>query len=64
MAKVSTNINLDLILTKDAQALLKVLGMDLTTAVIIFLCQTVREQWIPFEIKREISNLEAVAASA
>ena len=37
MAKVSTNINLDADLKRSAQLLLKDLGMDLTTAVTIFL---------------------------
>lgn len=36
MAKVSTNINLDPVLKKNSQELLKELGMDLTTAVTIF----------------------------
>ncbi len=62
MAKVSTNINLEPVLKKDAQALLKDLGMDLTTVVTIFLRQTVREQRIPFEIKRELPNPETIAA--
>ena len=62
MAKVSTNIKLDPVLKKEAQSLLKDLGMDLTTAVTIFLRQTVREQRIPFEIKRELPNPETVAA--
>ena len=62
MAKVSTNINLDPVLKKNAQELLKDLGMDLTTAVTIFLRQTVREQAIPFEIKRDVFNAETIAA--
>lgn len=61
MAKVSTNINLDPVL-KNAQELLKDSGMDLTTAVTIFLRQTVREQAIPFEIRRDVFNTETVAA--
>ena len=36
MAKVSTNINLDPTLKKNAQELLRDLGMDLTTAITIF----------------------------
>lgn len=62
MAKVSTNIKLDPILKKKAQELLKDLGMDLTTAVTIFLRQTVREQAIPFEIKRDVFNAETILA--
>lgn len=62
MAKVSTNINLDADLKRSAQTLLKDLGMDLTTAVTIFLRQTVREQGIPFAIKRDVPNAETIAA--
>ena len=56
MAKVSTNINLDPTLKKNAQELLRDLGMDLTTAITIFLRQTVREQGIPFELKLNVPN--------
>ena len=62
MAKVSTNINLDPTLKNNAQELLRDLGMDLTTAITIFLRQTVREQGIPFEIKREIPNAQTIEA--
>ena len=62
MAKVSTNINLDPTLKKNAQELLRDLGMDLTTAITIFLRQTVREQGIPFEITREIPNAQTIDA--
>ena len=58
MAKVSTNINLDAELKKNAQALFADLGMDLTTAVTVFLTQSVREQKIPFEIRKEIPQEE------
>ena len=62
MAKVSTNINLDPELKKTAQELFADLGLDLTTAVTLFLKQAVREQRIPFEIKRENPNAETSAA--
>lgn len=62
MSKVSTNINLDADLKKSAQDLFYDLGLDLTTAVTLFLKQSVREQAIPFEIKREIPNSETTAA--
>lgn len=62
MAKVSTNINLDADLKRSAQALFKDFGMDLTTAVTIFLTQAVREQSIPFQITREVPNAETLAA--
>lgn len=62
MAKVSTNINLDPSLKKTAQELFSDLGLDLTTAVTLFLKQAVREQAIPFAIKRETPNADTVAA--
>ena len=62
MSKVSTNINLDPTLKKTAQELFADLGLDLTTAVTLFLKQSVREQAIPFEIRRETPNAETVAA--
>ena len=62
MAKVSTNINLDPNLKKAAQSLFADLGLDLTTAVTMFLKQAVMQQGIPFAVKREIPNAETIAA--
>lgn len=62
MAKVSTNISLDSELKKASQELFSDLGMDLTTAVTIFLKQAVREQGIPFTITRSAPNVETQAA--
>ncbi len=62
MPKVSTNINLDPNLKKSAQELFCDLGLDLTTAVTLFLKQAVRQQRIPFEIKRDKPNAETIAA--
>lgn len=52
MAKVSTNISIDADTKAQAQELLADLGLDLSTAVNIFLRQMVRENAIPFEVKR------------
>ena len=52
MAKVSTNISLDEDLKKDAQALFAEFGLDLTTAITIFLKQSLREGRIPFAIQK------------
>lgn len=62
MPKVSTNINLDADLKKDCQELFSDLGMDLTTAVTIFLKQARRVQGIPFSVSRENPNAETIAA--
>lgn len=60
MSKVSTNISLDADLKAESIELFKDLGMDLTTAVTIFLKQSIRVQGMPFNITRE--NPETVAA--
>ncbi len=62
MAKVSTNISLDADLKKQSQELFSDLGMDLTTAVTLFLKQAVRVQGIPFILTREAPNAETITA--
>jgi DNA-damage-inducible protein J len=62
MSKVSTNISLDADLKKESQELYSDLGMDLSTAVTIFLKQSLRVQGIPFTITRENPNAETIAA--
>jgi DNA-damage-inducible protein J len=51
MAKVNTNISLDPELKKEAVELFSSFGLDLSTAIALFLSQSVREGKIPFEIK-------------
>ena len=46
----ATTINIDDNTKKEAQELFKDLGMNLTTAINIFLKQAVREQRIPFYV--------------
>ena len=62
MAKVSTNISLDEETKKKAQALLADFGMDLSTAVNVFLKQMVYEGSFPFAITRETPNSVTLAA--
>ena len=62
MAKVSTNISIDAETKKKAQELLADLGLDLSTAVNIFLRQMVRENAIPFVITADIPNSKTMAA--
>ena len=62
MAKVSTNITIDEVTKKKAQALLADFGMDLSTAVNIFLKQMVYEGSFPFSITREVPNAATRAA--
>ena len=56
MSKVSTNISIDAETKAQAQVMLADLGMDLSTAVNIFLRQMLYEGGIPFAITRDIPN--------
>lgn len=62
MAKVSTNITIDADVKARSQAMLADFGLDLSTAVNIFLRQMLRERAIPFEIRQEIPNAATLAA--
>lgn len=62
MAKVVTSLTIDADVKKEAQELFSDLGLDLSTAVGIFLRQSVREQRIPFDVKRDVPNAETMAA--
>ena len=50
MAAISTNIKIDADLKQQAQELFADLGMNLSTAINIFLKQAVRERSIPFHV--------------
>ena len=62
MRKVSTNISVDPELKKDAIELFSNFGLDLSTAITLFLQQSVREKRIPFEVRLEIPNKETKEA--
>ncbi|MCC8014179.1 MAG: type II toxin-antitoxin system RelB/DinJ family antitoxin [Eubacterium sp.] len=62
MAKVSTSISIDSDVKTKAQKLFADFGMDLSTAINIFLRQAIYENAIPFLIKREEPNEETIAA--
>lgn len=52
------NVKTDSELKKQAEALFADLGMNMTTALNVFLRQAVRENRIPFEISRDPYSLE------
>lgn len=52
------NVKTDSELKKQAESLFSDLGMNMTTALNIFLRQAVRENRIPFEITRDPYSLE------
>ena len=62
MSKINTNISIDSNLKKEAITLFSDFGLDLSTAITLFLQQSVREQRIPFEIKKDIPNRETIEA--
>ncbi len=62
MAKVSTSISIDADVKAQAQELFADFGLDLSTAINIFLRQSIRENCIPFTIQREVPNADTIAA--
>jgi DNA-damage-inducible protein J len=62
MAKVSTSISIDADVKAKAQELFADFGLDLSTAINIFLRQAIYEQSFPFRIQREVPNADTIAA--
>ena len=62
MATVNMSIRMDTELKKQAETMLSDMGLNMTTAMNMFLRQVVRQGRIPFEIATDIPNAETVAA--
>lgn len=62
MANTSMNIRMDAEIKAQAQQLFASLGMDMTTAVNIFLRQALRYNGFPFEIRLDNPNSETLEA--
>ena len=62
MAKVSTSISIDSEVREKALPILNELGLDLSTAVGMFLRQTIRDQGIRFHVTLNVPNAETQAA--
>lgn len=58
MAKVSTSISIDSKVREKALPILNELGLDLSTAVGMFLRQTIRNQGIPFDVTLNVPNAD------
>jgi DNA-damage-inducible protein J len=56
MATINMTMRVDENLKSQADELFSDLGMNMTTAVTIFLKQALREQGIPFSISRDVPN--------
>ena len=62
MATVNMSIRMDTELKKQADAMLSDMGLNMTTAMNMFLRQVVRQGRIPFEIATDILDAETIAA--
>lgn len=62
MASVNMNIRMEETTKKQAQKLFAEFGLDMTTAINIFLKQSVREQRLPFELRLNVPNAETIEA--
>lgn len=62
MAQATLSIRVDSQLKKDFDYFCQDMGMNMTTALSVFMKQAVRENRIPFEIKGDIPNAETVKA--
>lgn len=62
MATTNVTIRIDSALKKQSEELFGDLGLSLSAAITLFLKQSVREQRIPFEIKRLVPNETTISA--
>lgn len=62
MSTTTMSIRMDSDLKKQAESMLSDMGLNMTTAMNIFLRQVVRQGKIPFEIAADIPNNETIAA--
>ena len=61
-SSTNLNIRIDSNLKKDAEDLFKRLGLNMSSAINVFLTQSVREQAIPFEIREDRPNKKLLKA--
>jgi addiction module antitoxin, RelB/DinJ family len=62
MATTNLNIRIDADLKKQAEDIFNELGMNMSTALTVFLRQTVRSNGIPFELRLDTPNTETLEA--
>ena len=62
MATMNINVRVDASLKKDAEKLFNELGLNMSSAITMFLKSAVSYEGIPFEIKRIRPNSETKAA--
>ncbi len=64
MATANINVRIDSELKKAAENLFSDLGLNMSSAITMFLRSAVSHDGIPFEVKRKNPNTETVAALA
>lgn len=64
MPTTNINVRVDSELKQSAESLFTDLGLNMSTAIIMFLKTAVSHDGIPFEVKRMVSNAETRAALA
>ena len=64
MATMNINVRVDASLKKDAEKLFNELGLNMSSAITMFLKSAVSYEGIPFEIKRMKPNVETRVALA
>jgi len=62
MATTNLNIRIDSDLKKQAEQIFNELGLNMSTALTVFLRQTIRSNGIPFDLRLEVPNEETLAA--
>ena len=62
MSTVNVTFRVDESLKQEAEVLYKDLGMSLSTAFNVFLRQSIREQRLPFEVRKNVPNATTIAA--
>lgn len=64
MATTNINVRVDAQLKQSAEALFSDLGLNMSTAITMFLKSAVSHDGIPFDVRRTTPNAETVAALA
>jgi len=62
MATTNINVRIDADLKKQSEEIFNELGLTMSTALTVFLRQTVRSKGIPFEMRLNTPNEETLAA--
>ena len=62
MSAVNINIRTDVETKREAEALFNALGLNMTTAINVFLKKSIQYGGIPFEVRSEMPNATTLAA--